>query len=142
VGIFWDVSGALIIAGASLEEAQRRGRFAHFPVTAEKMWRNYQHIGALPAEMDYYEPPGGRVVCDKVTRQFHLYADQCILKNHDLMKKIRKNLHLPLSIGGESDADYRCSACLGVTTSFSFYFQGSELILKGGGEMGRQQDAQ
>ncbi len=113
VGIFWDVGGALIMAGASLEEAQRRGLFAHFRVSAEKMWRNYQHIGAVPAEMDYYELPVGRVVCGRVTRQFHLYADRCILENDDLMHKIRKNLHLPLSIGGESHADYRCSACLG-----------------------------
>lgn len=138
------MGGALIIAGASLEEAQRRGRFAHFRVSAEKMWRNYQHIGAVPAEMDYYELPGGRVVCGRVTRQFHLYAHRCILENDDLMNQIRKNLHLPLSIGGEPDADYRCSACLGATASFYLvkHFQASERILKGGGEMGRQQDAQ
>ena len=143
VGIFWYVGGVLIMAGAFLEEAQRRGRFAHFPVSAEKMWRNYQHIGIVPADMDYYEPPGGRVVCDKVTSQFHLYADLCILQNDDLMNKIRKNLHLPWSIRGESDADYRCFACLGVTTSFFFvrHFEGSERSLRGGGEMRRQQDA-
>jgi len=58
--------------------------------------------------------------------------------------QIRKNVHLPLSIGGEPDAEYRCSAYLGVTTSFSFvrHFEGSERILKGGGEMARKQDAQ
>lgn len=141
VGIFWHVGGVLIIAGAFLEEAQRRGRFAHFPVSAETMWRNYQLIRAVPVEMDYYEPPFGRVVFDKVTQQFHLYADMCILRDDVLVSEIRKNLNLPLDVGSEFDADYRCSTCLGVTTAlFPEPAPATGINLNGTGRMRRERN--
>jgi hypothetical protein len=66
--------------------------------------------------MEYDDPPRGRVVCDKVTRRFCLYADACILGNDDLMAKIRRQLNLPAEIEVGPDNFYQCKKCLGLST--------------------------
>jgi len=117
VGIFWVVSGKLIIAGAWLEEATTTGRFARHPTTEEKEWNLCQRVGAIPREMEYDEPPRGRVDFDKVTQKFHLYADNCILANEAMLDKIRKNLNLPSEIKILPDTLYQCAKCLGLSAS-------------------------
>jgi hypothetical protein len=117
VGIFWDVNGVLIIAGALLEEAERRGRFAFHPMSHERMWPCYQRINAVPSDMEYDDPPRGQVICDKVTLKFHLYADVCILRNETLVAKIRSDLHLPPKVEAAPDDHYRCAKCLAASPS-------------------------
>ena len=120
VGIFWDVNGVLIVAGALLEEAERRGRFAFHPMSHERMWPCYQRINAVPSDMEYDDPPRGQVICDKVTLKFHVYADVCILGNETMMNRVRGNLHLPADCGSDVDEFYRCGRCLGLSRE---YFQ-------------------
>jgi hypothetical protein len=117
VGIFWDVNGRLIIAGAFLEEAQTWGRFAHYPMEHEQAWPSYQRVEAAPLDMEYDDAPRGRVVYDKVTQQFHLYADACILLNEAMLGKIRSNLSLPSEIEMGPDNFYQCVTCLGFSAS-------------------------
>ena len=117
VGIFWVVDGRLIVVGAWLEEAGTTGRFAHYPVPPEKEWSAIQRVGAVPRDMEYDDPPRGRVDFDKVTQKFHLYADACILKSNALLDKIRKDLNLPPEIVILADNLYQCRQCLGLSAS-------------------------
>jgi hypothetical protein len=70
VGIFWVVSGKLIILGAWLEEARTTGRFARYPIPHEKAWVNYRRNAIVPSDMEYDDPPRGRVDYDKVNQEF------------------------------------------------------------------------
>jgi len=115
VGIFWDVNGGLIL-GAFLEEAETRGRFVQHPVSHEREWIMLQRVLPALKDMEYDDPPRGRVVYDKVTRRFRLYADACILRNNDLMAKIRRQLNLPAEIEVGPDNFYQCKKCLGLST--------------------------
>ncbi len=117
VGIFWNVRGRLLLAGAFLEEAETRGRFARYPTTHEKEWAILRRVKAAPIEMEYDDPPRGRVAYDKVTQQFHLYADACILKEEAIVDKIRKDLSLPPETMILLDNFYQCTKCLGLSAS-------------------------
>jgi hypothetical protein len=117
VGIFWNVKGRLIIAGAWLEEAITTGRFAHYPTTHEKEWSLCQRVGAVPRGMQCDDPPRGRVDFDKLMGKFHLYADPCILKDDEVLGKIRKDLSLPPEILILPDNFYQCAKCLGLSAS-------------------------
>jgi hypothetical protein len=117
VGIFWVVDGRLIIVGAWLEEARTTGRFAHYPVPTEKEWSAIQRVGAVPRNLEYDDPPRGRVDFDKVTQKFRLYADACILKSNAQLDKIRRDLNLPADILILADNLYQCSRCLGLSAS-------------------------
>ena len=121
-GIFWNVNGKLIIAGAWIEESITTGRFAHYPTTHEKEWSLCQRVGAVPRDMQCDDPPRGRVDFDKVTGKFHLYADACILHDGAVMEKIRKDLNLPPEILILPDNLYQCAKCLGLSAS---HFVGS-----------------
>jgi hypothetical protein len=114
VGIFWDVNGRLIFVGAYLEEAVTIGRFAHYPMTQETVWLNFRRNGIVPPDMEYDDPPRGRVVYDKVTRRFRLYADACIIGNHTLIGKIRTELNLAPEIEVDLDDFYQCAKCVGL----------------------------
>jgi hypothetical protein len=117
VGIFWVLNGKLIIAGAWMEESITTGRFAHYPTTHEKEWSLCQRVGAVPRGMQCDDPPRGRVDFDKVTQKFHLYADNCILRDGAVMEKIRKDLNLPPEILILPDNLYQCRQCLGLSAS-------------------------
>ena len=115
VGIFWVVDGRLILAGAWIEEATTRGRFAHYPTTHEREWAFCQRANAVPLDVAYDEPPRGRVSFDKVTQQFHMFADACILSDQAMVEKIRKDLNLTSEIKIGLDNFYQCAACLGLS---------------------------
>jgi hypothetical protein len=42
------VRGRLLLAGAFLEEAETRGRFARYPTTHEKEWAILRRVKAAP----------------------------------------------------------------------------------------------
>ena len=117
VGIFWDVNGRLIFVGANLEETVTIGRFARYPMTQETVWLNFRRNGIVPPDMGYDDPPRGRVVFNKVTRRFCLYADSCILGNDALIAKILSELNLPTEIEIGTDDFYQCAKCAGLMPS-------------------------
>jgi hypothetical protein len=109
------VDGRLILAGAWIEEATTRGRFAHYPTTHEREWAFCQRANAVPLDVAYDEPPRGRVDYDKVTQRFQLFADACILSDQAMVEKIRKDLNLPSEIRIAPDNFYQCVKCLGLS---------------------------
>jgi len=119
VGIFWVVNGRPLVVGAWLEEARTTGRFARYPVPPEKEWSALQRVGPVPRDMEYDDPSRGRVDFDKVTRQFHMYADGCILGDGPMIAKIRKDLSLPPEIVILPDNLYQCLKCLGLAAGSS-----------------------
>ena len=66
--------------------------------------------------MDYEEPPRGRVVFNKKTQRFALYADRCILKRKTVVNQIIKAMHLRASRTGVTtdgpEGHYRCYRCM------------------------------
>ena len=60
-------------------------------------WQQLRRSGAVPGEVEYDEPPRGRVVYDTIGRKYLLYADSCILSKkahscHDFTSLIRRHL--------------------------------------------------
>ena len=72
--------------------------------------------GGVSRELEYEEPPRGRVVFNKRTQRFALYADRCILKRKAVVKRIIAAMHLPTSqtdTGTDGNfGHYKCSKCL------------------------------
>jgi hypothetical protein len=113
VGIFWEVNGNLILTGVPLAKAEAYGRFLNFPGSHEVTWCTYQQAGAVPTEVEYDEPPRGRVLYDSVLEKFLMYADRCILRNQAMLQQIRRELRLPADTTVGPDGHYRCAKCLG-----------------------------
>ena len=79
VGIFWFVGERLIFDVSPLSEAEPYGdRLTHRKSHID-YWMEQQRLGAVPKEMEYEEAPRGRVVFNRKTERFMLYADRCIL---------------------------------------------------------------
>jgi len=73
-----------------------------------------QMAGLVPRDVEYEEFPRGRIVYNIKTEMFLLLADRCILKKGSLVKKIIKQLDLPVAkTKGATDPHYRCFRCLG-----------------------------
>jgi len=112
VGVFWLVDDVLLVHTTPLGKAEAYGDFLIHSDGHDKVWEKYQENGVVPGELEYDEPPRGRVMYDTKTCRFTLLADRCILRRNDLAEKIKKEMHLPNAIKVGSDPHYRCSACL------------------------------
>ncbi len=114
VGIFWLLKGQLILHGVALSEAEPCGRFFN-AIGHDSYWGELQLTGAVPREVEYDEPPRGRVVYDVIADRFHLYADRCILADKQLIEEIIAQLRLAEQrIEIATDLHYRCTNCLRV----------------------------
>ena len=114
VGIFWLVKGTLILKGVPLGEAEAGGRYLNAPAH-EGYWDQLRRRRAVPPEMEYDEPPRGRVVYDTIADRFHLYADRCILADKKRIEEIIAQLRLAEQrIKIAPDLHYRCTNCLRV----------------------------
>jgi len=113
VGIFWLVGKRLVLAGTPLAEAEPYGEYKNFPTSHVKHWAKLQRDGRVSPEVEYDEPPRGRVVYNTKTQQFTLMADRCIIGNERLIGRIKNELHLPQNTEVVTDSHYRCAACLG-----------------------------
>ena len=113
VGIFWRVGKRLVLAGTPLAEAESYGECRNFPTSHVNYWEELQRDGKLSPEMEYDEPPRGRVVYNTRTERFTLMADRCIIGNKRLVAQIMNKLHLPKDTSVERDLHYRCAACIG-----------------------------
>jgi hypothetical protein len=113
VGIFWLVSGNLVIDSTPLTEAEPYGDFLIHPGSHLEAWRLFQRSGSVPANVEYEELPRGRVVYNTRTQRFTLLADTCILRDTDIVNKIMFEMNLPnRKTCKGTDSHYRCFVCL------------------------------
>jgi len=112
VGIFWLLHGKLVIDSTPLSEAEPYGDHLTHPAGHDTVWRKFQKSGIVPADVEYEEPPRGRVTYDTKTRRFTLLADKCILGNKRIVSKIMSALSLPKTTKTGTDEHYKCSSCL------------------------------
>lgn len=116
VGIFWLIGDRLILDTSPLSEAEPYGDCLGHRTSHIDHWTAQQGLGTVSREVEYEEPPRGRVVFNKRTQQFALYADRCILKRTAVVKRIMEAMHLPTSqtnIGTDGHfGHYKCLKCL------------------------------
>jgi hypothetical protein len=75
-------------------------------------WTELQERGAVPIEVEYEEPPRGRVGYNAKKKEFFLLADHCIIGDAEAVQKIIAALHLPEDTEPLPDFHYRCAKCL------------------------------
>jgi len=112
VGIFWVLNSEPLIDSAPLSGAEPYGDHLTHPRGHAELWERSQGKGAASPDMEYDEPPRGRVMYNTKTRRFTLLADKCILKDNRVISKIMSQLHLPRNTEMGTDSHYRCSTCL------------------------------
>jgi hypothetical protein len=112
VGIFWLFNDGLIFDSTPVSKAEPYGDNLGHATGHIDQWALLQQTGVVPPDIEYEQPPRGRVVYDKRQETFHLLADRCILDRKDLIAKIKEELHLPKSTKMDSDQHYKCFRCL------------------------------
>ena len=112
LGIFWLVGGKLLMESAPLSAAEPYGGQLTHPRSHSELWRQHQRAGAVPADMDYDQPPRGRLTYDMTSQRFTVLADRCILRNKKILRRIMSELKLPENTETDTDSRYRCFACL------------------------------
>ena len=113
VGIFWLFQRKLIIDSTPLHAAEPYGdNFTH-PRSHIRYWTDLQRRREVSAEVEYEEPPRGRVVFDWRRDLFVLLADKCILERAQIVRCMMRQMSLPV-VKTETgrDAHYRCKKCL------------------------------
>lgn len=117
VGIFWVVSGRLLIDSTTVSDAEDCGECKTHGRSHMEYWDDLVRIAAIP-DGGYEEHPRGRVVYNTQSRQFTIYADKCILRKKAAIKRIMREMHLPSNQTVTSTGDhYRCFQCLHLTES-------------------------
>ena len=116
VGIFWLLGKRLILDVSPLSRAEASGDWLDHSMSHDEFWTAQQRVGAVPLEIEYLEPPRGRVLFNTKTKRYMLYADRCILKKKFAVKQIIKAMHLPskqtdVATDGP-EGHYRCSRCI------------------------------
>ena len=111
VGIFWLISGKPLIDSTPLGEAERYGDFLTHPRGHAEVWKQYQRNGIVSQEIEYEEPPRGRVMYNTKARRFRFLADSCILRDKNMVRRIMSELKLPRNTETDRDSHYRCPAC-------------------------------
>jgi hypothetical protein len=113
VGIFWFFQGRLIADWAPLGSAEAYGDCLTHACSHIDFWNNLQHLGTVPRDIEYEQPPRGRVVFNTRTERFTLYADRCILARKSRVNQILRAMHLPPSqTDVKMDGHYLCCRCL------------------------------
>jgi hypothetical protein len=112
VGIFWLYNSGLIVHGMPLPEAEKYGDCLTSPISHIDYWTELQHNGKVSRDVEYEEPPRGRVVFDVGKQQFVVYADRCILTRQDVVRQIVAQMALPSDVTTATDAHYRCYRCI------------------------------
>jgi hypothetical protein len=113
VGIFWFFRDRIIVDSTPLSKAEPYGNALGHTISHIDFWTLQQRKGAVPAEVEYEEPPRGRVVFDRQEKRFHLMADKCILGRRDVVGRLMAAMNLPPGKTTEGrDEHYRCHECL------------------------------
>ena len=112
VGIFWVVSGKPLIDSMALGEAEDYGDFRTYPRSHIDVWEQWRLSGRVPGDVEYEEPPRGRVMFNKKAGRFTFLADRCILRDKNMVSTIMSAMNLPNKSTDKGTHDhYRCSAC-------------------------------
>src|ERR1035437_2574086 len=112
----WVSFGSLM--ASRLSTARRSAKQSHtgdhltHPRGHAEMWEQYQRGGLVSQEMEYEEPPRGRVIYHTKTRRFTFLADRCILRDKNVVRRIMSELKLPRNTETDTDSHYRCFRCL------------------------------
>jgi hypothetical protein len=116
VGIFWLMGKRLILDASPLSEAELYGDCLTQRNSHIDYWTAQQRLGTVPRDIEYEEPPRGRVVFDTKADRFMVYADRCILAKEPVVSRILKEMNLPR---GQTDVQtdghyghYKCFRCL------------------------------
>ncbi len=113
VGIFWFFQRMLILDTTPLSKAEAYGDHLGHAASHVDYWAELQRKRLVPSEVEYEEPPRGRVGYDKREERFWLRADRCILKKKALVSRVMKAMNLPSSnTQTEKDDHYQCEVCL------------------------------
>ena len=96
VGIFWLLHGKPVIDGTPLSEAEPYGDHLTHPRGHAAGWSKFQHNGIVPVDIEYDEPPRGRVIYNTKARRFTLLADKCILRDKGVVRKVMSEMNLPI----------------------------------------------
>lgn len=111
VGIFWLIQNRLIVDASTLSEAESYGDCLTYRSSHIDYWTEQQRLGTVPRDVEYDEPPRGRVVHNAKEQKFFLLADRCILKDPALVIRIKNEMYLPPNTIVDTDAHYRCQGC-------------------------------
>jgi hypothetical protein len=113
VAIFWLFEGKLIIDSTPLSEAEPYGDALTHATGHIDYWSAQQKRGVIASDVEYEEPPRGRVGYDKREDRFFVRADKCILNRQAVVQKILAALNLPVGKTSTGiDPHYRCARCL------------------------------
>lgn len=112
VGIFWLLGSRAIVDSTSVEQAGNYGDFKIHEGDHLAVWTALQGKDSVPTDSDYEEYPRGRVVFNRKTGAFTLYADRCILRKKTFIAKLLSLMHLPATTELATDEHYQCYKCL------------------------------
>jgi hypothetical protein len=118
VGIFWLFNGELIFDVTPVSAAEPYGDCVGHAKSHIAFWSELQHARAIPWNVEYEEPPRGRVVFNTKTKQYIAYVDKCILEKPAVVSRLIRDFSLPTDLAIVSgDGHYRCGTCLYGDTS-------------------------
>jgi hypothetical protein len=113
VGIFWLFKGDLIFDVTPVSAAEPYGDCVGHAKSHIAFWSELQHARAIPWDVEYEDPPRGRVIFNLKTKKFNVYSDKCIRVQSAVVRKIFREFSLPTeSAVITSDGHYRCRICL------------------------------
>ena len=120
VGIFWLIGDRLIFDTSPLGAAEPYGDCLGHRTSHINYWTAQQRLGTVPLDLEYEEPPRGRVIYNTKTQRFSLYADRCILKKKSAVNRIMRTMCLPTTqteIGTDGPfGHYKCLKCLEISS--------------------------
>ena len=113
VGIFWLFKGELIFDATPVSAAEPYGDCLGHANSHIAFWTSLQRTGVIPLDIEYEEPPRGRVVFNMKTKQYIAYVDKCILEKPAVVRRLIRDFSLPTELAIVSgDGHYRCLTCL------------------------------
>jgi hypothetical protein len=119
VGIFWLVNGVLVLDRSTLDEGEPYGDCIGHAAGHYGRWQEWQALGmpglasaGYPDQIawtEYDEWPRGRIVYDRLTRRFMLYADKRLQKPAviDAVKTAFGLNEAEVEVSVKSDSHYR-----------------------------------
>jgi hypothetical protein len=113
VGIFWLYKGELIFDVTPVSAAEPYGDCVGHANSHIEFWTDLQRAGVIPLDIEYEEPPRGRVVFNMKTKQYIAYVDKCIREKPAVIRRLIRDFSLPAELEVVSgDGHYRCRICL------------------------------
>lgn len=113
VGIFWLLDGELIFDVTLVSSGEPYGDCVGHAKSHIAFWSELHRSRMIPLDVEYEDPPRGRVVFNVKTRQYVVYADKCIRAKRSVVRRIIREFSLPTEFTVISgDEHYRCRSCI------------------------------